>query len=80
MRRSAVAFVAATALALALAIPLAVTNTYYLHVFVALFINIVLAGSLNVILGYVGEKSLGHAAFFGIGAYVSACATARPPG
>lgn len=64
-------------LVLALALPLAVTNTYYLHVFVALFINIVLAGSLNFILGYVGEKSLGHAAFFGIGAYVSAILVVR---
>ena len=28
--------------------------------------------SLNLLLGYTGQLSLGHVAFFGIGAYVSA--------
>ncbi len=32
----------------------------------------VLALSLNLLLGYTGQLSLGHAAFFGIGAYASA--------
>ena len=31
----------------------------------------VLALSLNLLLGYTGQLSLGHAAFFGIGAYAS---------
>ncbi len=58
--------------AAALSLPLAVTNPYYLHTAVILMINAVLALSLNFILGYVGEKSLGHAAFFGIGGYTAA--------
>lgn len=57
--------------AAALVLPLAVTNPYYLHTAVTLMINAVLALSLNFILGYVGEKSLGHAAFFGIGGYAA---------
>lgn len=56
----------------AVTLPLAVTNPYYLHTAIALMLNAVLALSLNFILGYVGEKSLGHAAFFGIGGYTAA--------
>lgn len=58
--------------ALAALIPAVVVNPYYLHTGIALMVNIVLALSLNFILGYVGEKSLGHAAFYGIGGYTSA--------
>jgi branched-chain amino acid transport system permease protein len=36
-----------------------------------------LALSLNLLLGYTGQLSLGHAAFFGIGAYTSALLTLR---
>ena len=56
----------------AVALPLGVANPYYLHTGIAMMINAVLALSLNFILGYVGEKSLGHAAFFG-------SAVTRPP-
>ena len=37
----------------------------------------ILALSLNLLLGYTGQLSLGHAAFFGIGAYTSALLTLR---
>ena len=37
----------------------------------------VLALSLNLLLGYTGQLSLGHAAFFGIGAYTSALLTLK---
>ena len=37
----------------------------------------VLALSLNLLLGYTGQLSLGHAAFFGIGAYTSALLSAE---
>ena len=33
--------------------------------------------SLNLLLGYTGQLSLGHVAFFGIGAYTSALVVAR---
>lgn len=36
-----------------------------------------LALSVNIIIGYIGQPTLGHAAFFGIGAYVSAILTGK---
>jgi branched-chain amino acid transport system permease protein len=38
-----------------------------------------LAVGLNLLLGYAGQISLGHAAFFGMGAYISGIITARFP-
>ncbi len=37
----------------------------------------ILALSLNILMGYAGQVSLGHAAFFGIGAYASAVLTVK---
>ncbi len=53
-------------------IPLWMANLYVLHVLVITGIFIVAAMSLNLLLGYTGQLSLGHVAFFGLGAYVSA--------
>ena len=47
---------------------------YLLHLAILAGIYIILAVSLNLIIGYAGQVSLGHAAFYGIGAYVSALA------
>jgi branched-chain amino acid transport system permease protein len=47
-------------------------TAYLLHLAIMAGIYIILALSLNLIIGYAGQVSLGHAAFFGIGAYVSA--------
>ena len=51
--------------------PLWVWNPYHLHTLIMAGIFAVLALSLNLLLGYTGQLSLGHVAFFGIGAYVS---------
>jgi len=53
-------------------IPLWVTNLYFLHVVITTAIFIIAAMSLNLLLGFTGQLSLGHVAFFGIGAYASA--------
>jgi branched-chain amino acid transport system permease protein len=53
-------------------LPLWMNNPYVLHVLVVTGIFIVAAISLNLLLGYAGQLSLGHVAFFGIGAYASA--------
>ncbi len=45
---------------------------YYLTIIIYMGINSILALSLNIIVGYAGQISLGHAAFYGIGAYTSA--------
>src|SRR5438309_7738291 len=61
-------------LALALAFPLAMQaehQTYYLSFASRIFIYALAATSLNLILGYGGMISFGHAAFVGTGAYVS---------
>jgi branched-chain amino acid transport system permease protein len=41
-------------------------------------INVLLVVGLNLLMGYTGQVSLGHAAFFGMGAYTSAILTVRP--
>lgn len=46
-------------------------NPYILHVLIVTGIFIIAAISLNLLLGYAGQLSLGHVAFFGIGAYTS---------
>ena len=52
--------------------PLLYPDPYTLSVVGAAGIMIIAAKSLNLLLGYTGQLSLGHAAFFGIGAYTSA--------
>ena len=40
-------------------------------------LHVILAVGLNLLMGYAGQISLGHAAFFGMGAYASAILTTR---
>ncbi|MEP6810229.1 MAG: branched-chain amino acid ABC transporter permease, partial [Chthoniobacterales bacterium] len=47
-------------------------NPYYLQVVLFIGINVTLATSLNLINGYTGQFSLGHAGFMAVGAYASA--------
>ncbi len=53
-------------------VPFWLGNLYYLHILITTGIFIIAAMSLNLLLGYTGQLSLGHVAFFGIGAYTSA--------
>jgi len=50
-------------------------TAYLLHLAILAGIYVILALSLNLIIGYAGQVSLGHAAFYGIGAYVSVLVT-----
>jgi branched-chain amino acid transport system permease protein len=52
-------------------------DSYILLNIVLIGINIILAVSLNLITGYTGQFSLGHAAFMSIGAYASGILTAN---
>src|SRR6185436_14206492 len=61
----------------ALTLPLWLQSPYHVHVAIMAGIFGVLAMSLNLLLGYTGQLSLGHAAFFGIGAYTSALLTLK---
>ena len=53
-------------------IPIWMTDLYFLHILITTGIFTIAAISLNLLLGYAGQLSLGHVAFFGIGAYTSA--------
>jgi branched-chain amino acid transport system permease protein len=50
-------------------------NPYYLDVLTGVGINVILAVSLNLVNGYTGQFSLGHAGFMSVGAYLSAVVT-----
>jgi branched-chain amino acid transport system permease protein len=50
-------------------------DPYYLDVLTGVGINIILAVSLNLVNGYTGQFSLGHAGFMSVGAYLSAAVT-----
>ncbi len=73
MRRLAAAAIAGVLLAA----PLWAWSPYILHILIMAGIFAVLALSLNLLLGYTGQLSLGHAGFFGIGAYTSALLALR---
>jgi len=60
-----------------LAWPVIAPNEYVLSLGVMFFINLVLVASLNLVLGYAGQISLCHGAFFGLGAYVSGVLSVR---
>jgi len=55
-----------------LLVPHVVSNLYVLQVMSFVGIYVILALSLNLLNGYLGLLSIGHAAFYGIGAYASA--------
>ncbi|MBF0503135.1 MAG: branched-chain amino acid ABC transporter permease [Candidatus Riflebacteria bacterium] len=52
-----------------------VIDPYYLQILIYVGINIILASSLNVVNGYMGEFSVGHAAFMAVGAYAGSLVT-----
>ena len=58
-------------LALLLAVPPLLKN-YAIYLFTTWLVFVIATMGLNLTVGYAGQKSLGHAAFFGIGAYTVA--------
>jgi branched-chain amino acid transport system permease protein len=55
-----------------LAAPLLLSGSYLTFMLILVFVYVVVAIGLNVLTGYAGQFSLGHAALMAIGAYVSA--------
>ena len=53
------------------AAPWLLNSAYWRGILVLCAMNVLLALSLNLVLGYTGQLNLGQSAFFGIGAYVS---------
>lgn len=52
-----------------------ISNPYNLQLLTFIGINTLLALGLNMLMGYAGQISLGHAAFYGLGAYTSGVLT-----
>ncbi|HEX2113533.1 MAG TPA: branched-chain amino acid ABC transporter permease [Alphaproteobacteria bacterium] len=66
------------ALALLLAVlPLLFPNNFYYDVATKTALNAIVCIGLNLLIGYAGQISLGHAGFFALGAYASAILTSH---
>ncbi len=53
------------------AVPLFTHNPYYIHLIATVMIYAILLFGLDIVVGYTGQVSLGHAGLFGIGAYTT---------
>jgi ABC-type branched-subunit amino acid transport system ATPase component/ABC-type branched-subunit amino acid transport system permease subunit len=51
--------------------PLVIDNPYYIHLLQTIAIYAILLFGLDIVVGYTGQVSLGHAGLFGIGAYTA---------
>src|SRR5258705_4976631 len=58
--------------AIVVVIPLFAPATFYLRIAAVVFIFALAVVGLNLLMGFAGQVSLGHAGFFGIGAYAVA--------
>lgn len=63
------------AIAIVVALPLVTRSSYHLSMAVFIAMHAMVAVGLGLLLGYTGQVSLGHAAFYGLGAYGSAMLT-----
>jgi branched-chain amino acid transport system permease protein len=52
-------------------LPLVWTSDYYRHIFILTFIWVIIGSAWNLLSGYAGQVSFGHAIFFGTGAYTA---------
>ena len=58
-------------LALLAAVPLFTANPYYVHMVGTIMIYSILLFGLDIVVGYTGQVSLGHAGLFGVGSYTA---------
>lgn len=56
-------------------LPLVLPNSFYVDVAIKIALNAIVVIGLNLLMGYTGQISLGHAGFVGMGAYGSAALT-----
>jgi ABC-type branched-subunit amino acid transport system ATPase component/ABC-type branched-subunit amino acid transport system permease subunit len=52
-------------------VPFVITSSFYLPLITAIIIYSILVLGLDIVFGYTGEVSIGHAALFGVGAYTA---------
>lgn len=62
---------AVLALAAMVLFPVVVPNPYYVHLVETILIYAIVLFGLDIVVGYTGQVSLGHAGLFGIGAYTA---------
>lgn len=65
------------AIALAVVVPALLDNEFYLKIIFTAGMYYIAAAGLNVLVGWSGQKSLGHAGLFAAGAYTAALLTAQ---
>jgi ABC-type branched-subunit amino acid transport system ATPase component/ABC-type branched-subunit amino acid transport system permease subunit len=51
--------------------PVGITNPYYIHLLETIMIYAIVLFGLDIVVGYTGQVSLGHAGLFGVGAYTA---------
>lgn len=61
-----------TVLAVLLVLPAVLPNSFYLDLVIRMQINAIVVLGLNLLIGFAGQISLGHAGFLGIGAFATA--------
>ncbi|HEV8116912.1 MAG TPA: branched-chain amino acid ABC transporter permease, partial [Thermoanaerobaculia bacterium] len=62
---------AAAGLLVLAVLPLAYQNPYVLHLLIMTLLWVLLGQAWNLLGGFTGQISYGHAAFFGVGAYTT---------
>jgi branched-chain amino acid transport system permease protein len=72
MKKNLYSIIALAAFAL---FPLAIRDDYYQHLMILFLMWVIVGASWNIIAGYTGQVSFGHAAFFGSGAYAAGLLT-----
>jgi len=70
MKRSHL-LVAIVGVALLMLFPVGITNPYYIHLLETIMIYAIVLFGLDIVVGYTGQVSLGHAGLFGVGAYTA---------
>ncbi len=72
MKNNKILFIASVLGLIVLAVyPLVFTNPYYVHLAETILIYAILLFGLDIVVGYTGQVSLGHAGLFGVGSYVT---------
>jgi branched-chain amino acid transport system ATP-binding protein/branched-chain amino acid transport system permease protein len=67
----------AVAVAVVAALPSVFPTAYFTHLFTTIAYSTIVVLGLNVLIGFSGQISLGHAGFYGVGAYTTALLSAQ---
>ncbi len=67
----------AVAAAVIAALPYVFPTAYFTHLFTTIAYSTIVVLGLNVLIGFSGQISLGHAGFYGVGAYTTALLSAQ---